>query len=296
MRQRHKRYLGIVLVLLLCLSLAAVCRAEDNGSIRYLTKDDPRPALGVDGQLEIHVINAAAGDSILLRFGGETMLVDSSIYSRAGRVIAYLQRQGIARLDRAFMTHPHDDHLGGFRAILAEIPADVFLRPALYDDFKSDGARKLAEALEALEIPVETVLSDTRMMLGGATLTFYQWENPKSSINDRSMLILARYGERTMLLAADLETPGQSQIAELYGSLLAADVVKIPHHGVSSYRKVLREAVGAELAVFTNSPTNIQNAIDSVKRSGAEMMFQSRGSVVLVTDGATWVVWQEDDR
>lgn len=290
MRDRAWEWL---LAILFCLVLPLACIAEGGEVIQYLTNDDARPMLDVDGLLEVHVINAASSDSILLRAGGQTMLIDCSSDNRVDPVIRYLTALGVTKLDYAFLTHPHDDHIGGFQRLLSKIPTAIFLRSRLYDNYFTVETTELYGMLYTKGIPVEYVENDTEMYLGDAKLKFMQWQRPKASKNNRSMIIHAQLGERSILLAADLEANGQKAMVKAYGSALSADILKVPHHGIISYRKDFWRTVQPKLAVITNSPKRIQTLVEKVERSGVNTMFTSRGTIIAVTSGSTWQVWQK---
>ena len=60
-------------------------------------------------------------DAIFMRCGGETMLVDCATQGQAKRIINMCKQLGITRIDRVVNTHPHEDHIGGFRDLIKEV-------------------------------------------------------------------------------------------------------------------------------------------------------------------------------
>src|SRR5258708_25027158 len=93
----------------------------------------PFPAAEERGALEVDVLDVAQGDSILvISPRGSTLLIDGGgrFAGFRGReevpgpdpgeeaVSAYLWSRGIQRVDAVALTHAHQDHIGGLKAVL----------------------------------------------------------------------------------------------------------------------------------------------------------------------------------
>lgn len=287
MAKNLTRILALMLALMVLPGLVLA-----DGVINYLADSDPRPALGTGDVLEVHLINVASADCILLRVGDETMIIDSGIQRNYERITAYLQTIGVTELDYAFGSHPHDDHIGGFTKLFAEVPVGEYLKPRLFEQFESTIQNQLNRVINEKNIPVTMVENDTVMMLGDAKLTFMQWQNAKATQNNRSMILKVEYGERTILLTADIETVGQRALAEEYGTALSADIIKMPHHGLTPFTKELYEVVMPELATFSNVKDKIYEVLRTCEKRDIKWMLTTKGTMVMVTDGQTWDLWQ----
>lgn len=289
-----RRLLCSLLVLASCLIPLSPVTAEGTALCPVLRcASDTRPALDDPGLLEVHFINVASADCILLRMGGETMLIDSGIYRHHERILRYLAELGIDSLDYALGTHPHDDHIGGFAGILPQIPADVFLKARRYEGYDSENARALEAVLEGQGIPVQYVDSDTTLSFGAATLSFYQWQAPQARENNRSLVIRVSYGDRAILLAADVENNGQRALAETYGTALQADILKMPHHGLAPCIRELHDAVRPSLATVSNIKDKVYDVLRTCEKRGVDWLLTTKGTIVAVTDGGdAWQVWQ----
>ena len=279
----------------LCLVLLPFASiAEEAAVIEYLSPDDNTlPTLGAKGQLEVHCISVGAADAFLLRCDGETMLIDCGEASAGETVLSYLESIGVEKLDYAMMSHLHNDHIGGYLRVLSEMPIDTVILPQGMDDFHSKVYDELAGIIADKRLPTLLPNDSAVIPLGGATLTLYQWQEADAKMNDQSLLVLAQYGDRTMLFTGDVENNGQRALAERLGEALSADILKMPHHGLAAYMQEFHEAVQPELAVYTNAKHRImEKNRNLMKRYGIHVEVTTIGTLMLVTNGELWTAWQ----
>lgn len=225
-------------------------------------------------------------DAILLRCGGETMLVDCATQGQAARIIDMCRQLGITRIDRVVNTHPHEDHIGGFRDLIKEVEVGE-LWICFPQDYNDHMVKAMGHA-ERAGIPVKTYADGDTFTLGGATIDVWKLEGKISQMNDCSAQFYVTYGERTMLMTADLEGEGQTQFVELKGEALKADVLKYPHHGLEKLRNAYMEAVSPVFMYVTNNLKENEGR-KYIRNCGVPSAYTVPGFVYLTTDGLTWV-------
>lgn len=292
-----RRFSSLLLILCLlcgpCAMAEAASGAAEPAAIVCLGKGDPAPDVPPSGWLEAHFLNMGAADTILLRCGGETILVDCGHLERADRVLDTLAALGIEKIDYAFITHPHNDHIGGFIRVLDEVPVGIVLMPDGYGGFSSRLWDQLLGVIEANHLPVLTIGDGTSLSLGSATLTFYQWIDARAGTNDRSMILRAQLGGRSLLLAADVENNGQKALAAMHGDALSCDILKMPHHGLAAYTLPFHEAALPGLAIITNAKNGILEAtLNSLRYREVPYLLTTDGTLAAATDGVAWTVWR----
>lgn len=282
----------LLCLLLMLVFLPCLAFSEDAAVQNVVVYDWEEMPEALETDLQIHFIRVGASDCMLLSCGGETMMVDTGNDNEAKRALAYLEKEGLTHLDYIFITHPHNDHIGGAGSILSALDVDTVLFAGGYEDFSSRRWDALHAQTDELQIETRTVFCGDTMTLGGASLTFYNYDNPKETVNNRSMMVLVTLGNRSALLTADVENAGQDAIAEQFGEHLKADIIKLAHHGLAPLRPKLREAVQPEVAVCSNNSGDSKDTIKNVRYHGIECFITPKGSITVQTDGETWALCQ----
>ena len=283
-----------IFVLLLMLAVLLPALAEENALPVVINRVDDLEAcsdfaFAEDADLlQITFPQMVDCDAILLRCGGETMLVDACKQAYSERIVDLCKQLGVTRIDRVVNTHPHEDHLGGFRDVIKEIEVGE-----LWICFPEDINNHMKSAVNAANragIPIKTYADGDVLTLGGATIEVWKLEGKIGEMNDCSAQMKVTFGERTMLLAADLQQNGQQKMVELHGEALDADILKYPHHGIEVLREDYMAAVSPLFLVVTNN--HRQTAGWKWITSGKAVVpyaYTVPNLVHLTTDGATWI-------
>lgn len=237
--------------------------------------------------LEVYFPQMINVDAAYLVCGGESMLIDCCTDGQARQIIDMCRQLGITRVDKLVNTHPHADHIGGLRRLLQAIEVG-----ALWICFPKDVNAHMisaAKIAERAELPVYSYGDGDAMTLGGATVDVWKLDGKVHEMNNCSAQLFVTYGERTLLMAADLEHSGQEKFVALKGELLDADILKYPHHGKDPLKQAYMEAVSPLFMIVTN---NLKETAGKkyIRSTGVPYAYTVPGFVRLQTDGQTWVV------
>ena len=202
-----------------------------------------------------HRLNAAAvdvgqGQSVILRSGTETALVDcgsGNNWRDAGCDTAdELLTMGCRRVDRVILTHFDDDHINGVEHLLARMDVKTLTVP------ETDGPARdrLLELAERYGMDVETVTEETRLPFGDGELTIFPPVGVSGS-NELGLTVLASAGEHDFLITGDMERATEKKLIETY-ELPELDVLMAGHHGSKgSTSEELLEAVTPETVIIS---------------------------------------------
>lgn len=212
--------------------------------------------------LELDFLDVGQGDATLLRLpGGGTVLVDAG-GARPGApdpgelaVSPALLSLRVRALDLLVITHPHRDHCGGVRAVLATFPVGE-----IWTSGEPGGDPECAAAIDdavSAGVPVRPVAAGYAADLGGGcradVLHPVAPDDDDLGVNDRSLVVRVDCGSgMRALLAGDLEAEGERRMASRAGARAGAEVLKVPHHGSkTSSTQALIDAVRPEVAVVS---------------------------------------------
>ena len=270
--------------LLLGAALALIAAATSLGAREIARRTNP--------DLRITFIDVGQGDAALVEApGGHTLLIDGGgsfdgSFDTGERVIEPLLRaRGIGRLDLVALSHPHPDHLNGLQRVLERFSVDR-LWTSGDDGHNPDYARLLATAhRRGVALPTPAPLS-----IGAVAVTpLGPWLDDRIgapaglSVNDASLVLRLAFGGRGAIFPGDLEADGEGELVgrRALGAPIAADVLKVPHHGSkTSSSPELVEAIAPSVAVISLGWQNRFHFPDP----GVVVRYAARGTRVFRTD------------
>jgi len=184
-----------------------------------------------DGRLRLTVLDVGQGDAILLQSPrGARLLVDAgpdpdALLGALDAVVPAWDR----RLDAVLLTHPHEDHVGGMAVLLRRYDVG-----RVYDNGmpgSGPGYAAYREALAARGIAARRLAAGDRLDLDGVVLRVL-WpvagtvpgtpSGDGTVVNDASIVLDVRYGERRFLLTKLRE---QLRVVDLVKNLARRDIV-----------------------------------------------------------------------
>ncbi len=245
----------------------------------------------------IHVIDVGQGDAMLLQTADGNILIDAGTNESEPSLRAYLDSCGVRRIDYLFISHPHEDHMGGVDMVLREYEVDTLVMSDLAPD--ADVGMELTTALLESETVVSVPDAGDQYLLGGLSVTVLS--PPKEgyqSVNDNSLVLRCEYGEASMLCMGDAEGEVEAWLLANYPAvMLDCDLLKAGHHGsdTSSGLDFLRVLTPEYVAISCgrgntyNHP--VQSVLDSIAAVGATACRTDRqGTLIFLCDGEE-IVW-----
>ena len=258
-----------------------------------------------DGRLHLTVMDVGQGDGILVVTpAGRSLLVDAGpdpdqTLRQLGAKMPWWRRS----IDVIVLTHPHQDHVGGFPEVLRRFRVATILdsgRPyqnPTYDRFlelsraEPGASYRLARAGQRLDLDQRTTLEIWYPSTADATRPLLG-----ADINNASIVGLLQVGGFTALLTGDAKAPVEELMARR-SLVRPIDILKVGHHGSSSgtapgFVSQLHPtagliSVGAGNRYGHPAPITIQ----TLKAAGVQVLRTDLvGAIAVDTDGASWTV------
>lgn len=240
--------------------------------------------------LLVHYIDVGQADSILIQVNNKNMLIDAGNREDGDKVVSYLQKQGVKKLDYVIATHPHEDHIGGMSDVIKKFPIVEFYAPKKTTDTKT--FENMIKALDGKKII--TARAGVKLNLGDNVSAELLAPNKDKyeEINDYSAVLKLTYGNNKFLFMGDVEKVSEREILNS-GADISADVIKVGHHGSStSSSNEFLDKVSPKIAVISVGRGN------DYGHPNKEVLedFKKRGYTVYRTDLENTIVLQSDGK
>jgi competence protein ComEC len=250
--------------------------------------------------LEATFVDVGQGAATLVRFpSGHALLVDAGgagggRFDLGRRVLEpALWAAGVRQLTHVVATHGDADHIGGAASITADFrPREIWEGVPVPPE---PLLRQLRESAGRAGAAWRTVQRGDRVRLGEADVIAWNpkppdWERQRVR-NDDSVVVEVRFGDVSLLLAGDVETAAEAEIARLIGPA-GLRVMLAPHHGsATSSTWPLLAAAAPALAIVSAGRGNRYghphaSVLDRYRAIGALVLRTDiDGAVILRTDG-----------
>ncbi|MFA6940473.1 MAG: MBL fold metallo-hydrolase [Clostridiaceae bacterium] len=209
--------------------------------------------------LKISCINVGEGDSILIQYNNKNFLIDGGPLDESDNLLKYINLSGIKNFSCIFITHPHEDHIGGIPKILLKYKVDNIFSSGSASN--SPAYIKLTNLIKQKGIKAAVLTKGDKIIID--KYFFFQIlssENSnKDNLNNNSLVIKLTYCNNTFLFMGDAEKEIEDNLLESKVSL-KSDVIKIAHHGSStSTSDEFLDAVSPKIALISCGLNNSFN-------------------------------------
>ncbi|MBR6271266.1 MAG: MBL fold metallo-hydrolase [Lachnospiraceae bacterium] len=249
-----------------------------------------------NGELSIYFLNGTqdngdpdsddyvhSGDStLLISPDGKTMLIDTNTGDPENNAVILnaLSELEITTLDYLVFSHPHRDHIGGYKALFN---AGIAVRQVyINDNFDySSGSSGLVTYMANHSIPCNVLFEGDSFLFGNSISVevfnppadYAYNDNYTQVTNSGSLLMKFVYGDSSFLTGGDIYTAQENVIVAKYGSELDVDIVKMNHHGASTSNSAAW--------VTATSPLVAVSELDTVTSEEVWDRYRDAGSLAL---------------
>lgn len=306
---RNSKILILLFTFLLLFTLTA-CDEDGGLSIENLLNEDPLIDNNIDeeeidkenterqGNIEVHFIDVGQGDSVFIRQGDFSMLIDAgeNVYGQV--VVDYLREEGIEKLDYIIGTHPHSDHIGGLDDVINSFDIGKVIMPKVTHTTKTFEDVILAIKNKGLKITTPNV-GDKYSLGDGEFIILGPSSNDYKNLNDYSIMLKLSYGDTSFLFTGDAEKVAEEELLNLDYDI-RVDVLHVGHHGSKTSSRGL-DKIKPKYGIIQVAEDNIYNLpnemiLDRLKDNNVEIYRNDiHGTVKVRSDGRDISIYTEKE-
>ncbi len=265
-----------------------------------LTKSDSEGKM-IEGDLRVTVVSVGKGDCMIISTpDGKNMLLDAGDPPDAKKILKYMKKAKINKLDMVIATHPHSDHIGGMEEVLKAKEWDN-----LYMPNQSHTSKTYLDLLEYLKGSGKNIVqakAGLETKLGEyCSIKFFSPDKEEyENLNESSAVFKLTFGESSFFFMGDAEKANEEYMLANFKNELKADVLKVGHHGssTSTSREFLSEVAPA-YAIITTGKKNPyghphKETVESLEKYGVYILrTDEMGNIEIYSDGNNYHINKE---
>ena len=290
-----KIILGIILMTLIILCAIFIEKQDNNNNINL--EDEIYSNIDIDNsKLNIFYFNVGQADSSLIMYEGKTILIDVGNDSDGEKILEFMKKKDIKKVDYLIGTHIHEDHIGGMVDIVGNIPIGQIFMP-YNKSIETDFYKELLIDIEENDLEISLLNGDEKFIISKDMwfeVLFVDNTEP-SNTNNASIVIQLTYKEQDYLFMGDSEK-------EVENKLLASerlkdiDVLKVGHHGSDTsstenfINKILPDIsiISVQKGTYKDMPNN--DIIKILEDKGKVYRTDENGTIWITSDGISNII------
>lgn len=225
----------------------------------------------------VKIMDVGQADAALIYSNGCSAVIDAGLTSSADDISADLRSADIKDIDALLITHLHMDHAGALAKVAMSFPIDNLIIPNR--DSSAEAMPTVNEAEKRVVAEKGKVFTATEGMnfnIGEFEVTVLAYFPDATKENDRSVITMAKIGNKKFLFTGDAEKATESDL--LTEKLnIDCDVLKVGHHGSnSSSTAAFLKAASPEYAAISVGKDNMYShpsnkTVTALKNCGAKV-------------------------
>lgn len=253
--------------------------------------------------LVVHFFDVGQGDAIFFELPNHVqVLIDggpgNGMLSKLGSVMPFWDRT----IDLVVLTHPHADHVDGLIDVLKRYDVGMVIESGSF--YSTPDYNEWNTYIKQKNIPVIYARKGQYVALSDISKLYILFPQEEiadkrfTNIHDGMVVSKLLYGSNAILFTGDAERPVEYQLMAS-GTSLAADVLKIGHHGSkTSTNEYFLNAVHPRFAVISAGRKNNYghphaDVVGRIKAAGIDLFRTDiNGDIEFTSDGKN--IWKSN--
>jgi len=179
--------------------------------------------------LHVYFLDVGQGDSTVLVYDNETMMIDGGDSSYSQFIYSFLRNTlCIDHINVMIATHPHADHIGGLAAALNACQVDVLYTSEI--NYSSDTWQSVLKYAKKQGTPVLIPEAGDEFTIGKALVQILGPIWYHNNLNDMSLIIKVTYAGTSILFMGDAEIEAERDLLDADIDV-SASILHVGHHG-----------------------------------------------------------------
>ncbi len=219
------------------------------------TSEPVAEAKDIKADLKITMLNVGQGDAFLIQTKSQNILIDTSDSDERDLLVSELEKAGVKTIDKMILTHPHADHIGGAKLLIAptnkELQKYPYLKDFLVREVYDNGIASTSplykgymSVVKSKKLKYEALTSDHDPLDFGngakfeilfpsaEVVKFTKSGETKGDPNNESVVGRLVYKKFSMMFTGDAEKPVEMYLVNNYDKKkLQSTILKSGHHG-----------------------------------------------------------------
>lgn len=260
---------------------------------KVIDKEEVGTVTDESAKLEVHFVDIGQGAAqIILTPAGKVMVIDGGNNDDEDRMVSYLNKLGVKKVDILVGTHPDADHIGGIDAVIDAFDIGKIYMPKVQKDTQT--FESVLRAVQNKGLKVTTAKAGIDLDLDSVILT--KMIGPLAASdpdnNEMSAIIRLEYGNHSFLLTGDAGVDTEADLIQSEAELKST-VLLVGHHGSDhSTSTAFLQAVRPEYAVIQAGKNSYGHptagVLSKITNAGAKIYRNDTdGTIIFTTNGKT---------
>lgn len=188
-----------------------------------------------EDEMKVTFLDVGQGDCTVVQAGEHNLVMDTGNNNQGEKVVDFLRKNGINKLDYLILSHPDADHIGGGDNVLENIEVEQVIMPDIANDTMT--YEEVMEDIKKYDVDIINPEVGESYALGDAQFTILCPEEElvnENDMNGSSVGIKLVHGDKSFVMCGDAEKKSEQAMVERFGGNLECDVLKCGHHGSST--------------------------------------------------------------
>ena len=261
---------------------------------------------GDEADWQVNVFDVGHGLAVVIEKNHHVIIYDVGAQYSSGFNISdavllpYLQQRGIKHIDKVFISHNDNDHVGALTALVQKIPIDELI---YNQQFKAP--LRVSYSQDRIKISQSACLQGQNAQWQGLRIQQLWPTRQVAENNDDSCVIKISDAKQSVLLTGDISKKVEKRLVEgaLTKQTLTADVLIAPHHGSkSASSSTFLQAVSPQYAIFSSGYLNrwhmpVRSVVMNYRKLGIETLNTAENGMINVqisTDQLSLSTYRDD--